>query len=250
MFVRAIMKYLLSLWRGAGKYRKKNIMTKLLLQTLATFAGGALLLGLLLFLPAGTFNYWQAWVLIVVFMITISVFGVYFSIKDPALIERRKQAGPAAEQSTLQKIVATIAFTGLFALFVLSALDHRFGWSQVPPLVSWIGDALLVLSFIMFYFVFRVNSYGASNIRVEQNQKVISTGPYALVRHPMYDGALVMVVGIALALGSWWALALLIITIPVLVIRILDEEKVLVKDLPGYTEYEQKVRYRLVPYLW
>ncbi len=163
-------------------------MTKLLLQTLATFVGGALLLGLLLFLPAGTFNYWQAWVFIVVFMITISIFGVYFSIKDPALIERRKQAGPAAEQSTLQKIVATIAFTGLFALFVLSALDRRFGWSQVPPLVSWIGDALLVLSFI--------------------------------------------------------------ITMPVLVIRILDEEKVLAKDLPGYTAYEQKVRYRLVPYLW
>jgi len=225
-------------------------MTKLLLQTLATFVGGILLLGLLLFLPAGTFNYWQAWVFIVVFMITISVFGVYFSIKDPALMERRKQAGPAAEQSTLQKIVATIAFTGLFAVLVLPALDHRFGWSSVPPLVSWIGDALLVLSFIMFYFVFRANSYGASNIRVEQNQQVISTGPYALVRHPMYDGALVMVVGISLALGSWWALALLLITIPVLVIRILDEEKVLAKDLPGYTEYEQKVRYRLMPYLW
>ena len=225
-------------------------MTKLLLQTLATFVGGTLLLGLLLFLPAGTFNYWQAWVFIVVFMITISVFGVYFSIKDPALMERRKQAGPAAEQSTLQKIVATIAFTGLFAVIVLPALDRRFGWSSVPPLVSWIGDALLVLSFIMFYFVFRVNSYGASNIRVEPNQQVISSGPYALVRHPMYDGALVMTISIPLALGSWWALALLLITIPVLVIRILDEEKVLAKDLPGYTEYEQKVRYRLMPYLW
>jgi len=225
-------------------------MNTLPIRTATTFIIGAIALGVLLFLPAGTFNYWQAWVFIVVFMITISVFGVYFSLKDPALMERRKQAGPAAEQSTLQKIVATLAFTSLFALFVLSALDRRFGWSQVPPLVSWIGDGLLVLSFIMFYFVFRVNSYGASNIRVEQNQQVISTGPYALVRHPMYDGALVMAVSIPLALGSWWALALLIITMPVLVIRILDEEKVLAKDLPGYTEYEQKVRYRLVPYLW
>jgi protein-S-isoprenylcysteine O-methyltransferase Ste14 len=225
-------------------------MTKLLLQTLAAFVGGALLLGLLLFLPAGTFNYWQAWVFIVVFLITMNVFGVYFSIKDPALMRRRMQAGPAAEQSTLQKIVATIAFTGLSASFVLPALDHRFGWSSVPPLVSWIGDALLVLSFIMFYFVFRENSYGASNIRVEPDQKVISTGPYALVRHPMYDGTIVMGVGILLALGSWWALALLVLTLPMLVIRILDEEKVLARDLPGYTEYEQKVRYRLVPYLW
>lgn len=225
-------------------------MTKLFLQTLATFVVGALLLGLVLFLPAGTFHYWQAWVFLVVFLITMNVFGFYFSIKDPALMERRKQAGPTAEQSALQKIVATLAFTTLLALFILSALDHRFGWSQVPPLVSWIGDALLVLSFVMFSFVFRENSYGASNVRVEQNQQVISSGPYALVRHPMYDGALVMAISIPLALGSWWALALLVITLPVLVIRILDEEKVLAKDLPGYTEYEQKVRYRLVPYLW
>jgi protein-S-isoprenylcysteine O-methyltransferase Ste14 len=224
--------------------------TKLLLQTLAAFVGGVLLLGLLLFLPAGTFNYWQAWVFIPVFMITMNVFGVYFSIKDPALVERRKQAGPAAEQSTLQKIVVTIALASLFVLPILSGLDRRFGWSQVSPLISLIGDALLVLSFIMFYFVFRENSYGASNVRVEQGQKVISTGPYALVRHPMYDGAIVMGIGMALALGSWWALVLLVIMIPVLVVRILDEEKVLARGLPGYTTYEQHVRYRLVPYLW
>jgi protein-S-isoprenylcysteine O-methyltransferase Ste14 len=225
-------------------------MTRLLLQTLATFVGGTVLLGLFLFLLAGTFDYWQAWVLVPVFTVTTSAYGLYFSIKDPALIERRKQAGPAAEQSTLQKIIATLAFGGLVALFVLSALDHRFGWSQMPPLVSWIGDALLVLSYVTYYFVSRENTYIGASIRVEQGQKLISTGPYALVRHPKYDGDLVMVVGIALALGSWWALALLVVTIPVLVIRILDEERVLAKELPGYTEYEHKVRYRLVPHLW
>jgi protein-S-isoprenylcysteine O-methyltransferase Ste14 len=224
--------------------------TKLFIQSTGTFLVGALLLGLLLFLPAGTFNYWQAWLFIVVFMITISVFGIYFSVNDPELMERRKQAGPAAEQSTLQKIVATLAFTSLLGLFVFCGLDHRFGWSHMSSFVSWTGDAVLVLSFFMFYFVFKENSFGASNIRVEENQKVVSTGPYALVRHPMYVGALVMCIGIALGLGSWWALAFLAITIPVLIIRILDEEKVLAKDLPGYTEYEQKVRYRLVPHLW
>ncbi len=224
--------------------------TKLLLQALAIFVGGALLLGLLLFLPAGTFNYWQGWVFIVVFLVTMSVFGVYFSVTDPALVERRRHAGPGAEQSTVQKVVITLVFVDLIALPILSGLDRRFGWSQMPPLISLIGDALLVLSFVVFYFVFRVNSYGASNIQVEQNQKVISTGPYALVRHPMYDGALVMVVGMALALGSWWSLVLVVVMIPVLVVRILDEEEVLAKDLPGYTTYEQKVRYRLVPYLW
>jgi protein-S-isoprenylcysteine O-methyltransferase Ste14 len=224
--------------------------TKLVLQTLGTFIGGSLFLALLLFLPAGTLNYWQAWVLIPVFMVTLSVFGVYFSVRDPELMERRKQAGPGSEQSTLQKIVATIAFTGLAAVFVLPGLDRRFGWSHMLPLVSWIGDVLTVISFLMFTIVFRVNSFGASNIRVEEKQTVASTGPYAIVRHPMYVGALVMVIGIPLALGSWWTLAVLVITIPMLVVRILDEEKVLEKDLPGYAEYEQQVRYRLLPRVW
>jgi protein-S-isoprenylcysteine O-methyltransferase Ste14 len=225
-------------------------MNKLIVQTFGTFLIGALLLALLLFLPAGTFNYWQAWVFIAVFMVTISVFGLYFSIKDPALMERRKQAGPGAEQSTLQKIVATIAIISLFALFIFCGLDRRFGWSHMPPVVSWVGDGLEVFSFFMFYVVFKENSFGGSNIRVEENQKVISTGPYATVRHPMYVGTIVMVIGIALGLGSWWALLILAISMPVLAIRILDEEKVLENELAGYKEYEQKVRYRLMPYLW
>src|SRR5512140_1208649 len=223
---------------------------KILLQALATLIGGTLLLGLLLFLPAGTFNYWRAWLFIAVFMVTITIFGVYFSIKDPALMQRRLQAGPAAEQSRLQKIVATVAFGGLYALFVVCGFDHRFGWSHVPPLLSVLGDALLVLSFVVFTLVFMANSFAASNIRTEQDQTVSSTGPYALVRHPLYDGALLMVASIPLALGSWWALAILLITVPGLVVRILDEERLLERDLPGYKEYEQKVRYRLVPGVW
>ncbi len=224
--------------------------TKLLLQSLATLVGGVLALWLLLFLTAGTLDYWQAWVFVPVFMVTMSVYGIYFSIKDPAHMERRKRGGPAAEQSVLQKILITLGLGALIALFVLSALDRRFGWSHVPPLVSWIGDALLVLSFVVYYFVSRENSYLAASVRVEQGQKVISTGPYALVRHPKYVADIVLVLGIALALGSWWALAILPITFPVLVVRILDEERTLAKDLPGYAEYEQKVRYRLVPHLW
>jgi protein-S-isoprenylcysteine O-methyltransferase Ste14 len=226
-------------------------MTKLLLRTLAAFAGGAVGLGLLLFLSAGTFDYWQAWTFIPVLLITACVFRIYFSIKDPALMARRRRAGPTAEQSTLQKVVVTLALASLLALPVLSALDRRFGWSSVPPLVSWIGDALLVLSFLMFSYVFSVNSYGSANIQVEQDQTVISTGPYALVRHPMYDAAIVLALGIPLALGSWWALlAVLVLTLPALVIRILNEERTLAEHLPGYTDYQQKARYRLVPHLW
>jgi protein-S-isoprenylcysteine O-methyltransferase Ste14 len=223
---------------------------KLIIQAIGSLVFGSLLLGLLVFLPAGTFNYWQAWVFIAVFMITISVFGIYFSVKDPALMERRKQAGPAAEQSTLQKIVATLALASLFGLFILGGLDYRFGWSHMPPLVVWAGDALVVVAFYLYYLVFKENSFGASNIRVEDNQRVASTGPYAIVRHPMYSVGVLFFAGIALGLGSWWALTLLLIAFPVLVIRILDEEKLLQKDLPGYTDYAQKVRYRLVPYIW
>jgi protein-S-isoprenylcysteine O-methyltransferase Ste14 len=224
--------------------------TKLILQSIGTLLLGTLLLGLLIFLPAGTFNYWQAWVFIAVFMVTITVFGLYFAIKDPALMKRRKQAGPAAEQSTLQKIVATLAFTSLVGLFIIGGLDHRFGWSHMPSLVAWAGDGLVVVAFYLYTLVFNANSFGASNIRVEEDQKVSSTGPYALVRHPMYSVGLLFFAAIALGLGSSWTLLVLVVAFPVLVMRILDEEKVLEKDLAGYKEYEQKVHYRLLPYLW
>ncbi len=223
---------------------------KLLLQSVATLVGGILALWLLLFLAAGTIDYWQAQLFVPVFMVTMSAYGLYFSIKDPALMKRRKQGGPAAEESVLQKIVITFGLGALVAVFVVSGLDRRFGWSQVPPLVSWIGDALLVLSFVIYYFVSRENSYLAASVRVEDGQKVISTGPYALLRHPKYVGDIVMILSIPLALGSWWAVAFLAVTIIGLAVRILDEEKTLARDLPGYAEYLRKVPYRLVPRLW
>ncbi len=225
-------------------------MNKLIIPTLRTFLLGAIFLGILLFLPVWTLNYWQAWVFIVVFMTSVNVIGVYLSIKDPALLERRKKGGPAAEQNMAQKIIISLAILGNIALLVFCAFDHRFGWSTVPPSVSLIGDGLVALGLLIDLFVFRENSYGASNIQTFEGQKVISTGPYALVRHPMYGGVLVMVIGVPLALGSLWGLAVLALVMPGLIWRILDEEKLLEKDLPGYIEYVQKVRYRLVPYLW
>jgi protein-S-isoprenylcysteine O-methyltransferase Ste14 len=224
--------------------------TKLLVQTFGITVGSTALIWLILFLIAGTTDYWQAWVLVPVFTVSTNAYGLYFSIKDPALIERRKQAGPAAEQSTIQKVVSAIGFGSVIAIFIVAGLDRRFGWSQMPPLISWAGAALVIISYVMYYFVSRENTYIGASIRVERDQKVISTGPYALVRHPKYVGDIVLVVGLALALGSWWALALVAITAPVLVVRILDEERTLAKDLPGYTQYEQKVPYRLVPHLW
>lgn len=225
-------------------------MTKLITQSIGTFLAGAIALGLLIFLPAGTLNYWQAWLFIVVFMISVTGVGLYLSLKDPALLERRKNIGPAAEQSTAQKIIISLGLLGNLALLIFCGLDHRFGWSQMPEYVSLVGAVLVALGLFMNILVFRENSYGASNITVEESQSVISTGPYALVRHPMYAGVLVMIIGVPLTLGSWWGLVVLAMFIPGLVWRILDEEKVLEKDLTGYKDYEQKVRYRLVPYLW
>jgi protein-S-isoprenylcysteine O-methyltransferase Ste14 len=225
-------------------------MNKLILPTLRTFLIGAIALGVLLFLPAWTLNYWQAWVFIVVFVTSVNAIGVYLSLKDPELLERRKKFGPATEQSPAQKIIMSIAILGNIVLLVFCALDHRFGWSRVPAYVSLAGDVLVALGLFIDLLVFRENSYGGSTIETVEGQKVISTGPYALVRHPMYAGVLVMIIGVPLALGSWWGLAILALTTPVLMWRILDEEQLLKKELPGYSEYAQKVRYRLVPYLW
>lgn len=225
-------------------------MNKLILPTLRTFLIGVVVLGILLFLPAWALNYWQAWVFIVVFMVSVNVIGVYLSLKDPELLERRKKFGPGTEQSPVQKIIMSIAILTTLGLFVFCALDYRFGWSPVPAYVSVIGDVLVALGLFIDLLVFKENSYGGSTIETVEDQKVISTGPYGLVRHPMYVGVLIMLIGVPLALGSWWGLAILALTIPVLVLRILDEEKLLEKDLPGYKEYEQQVQYRLVPYLW
>jgi protein-S-isoprenylcysteine O-methyltransferase Ste14 len=225
-------------------------MNTLPIQTARTFLIGVIALGVLLFLPAWTLAYWQAWIFIVVFMAAVSVIGVYLTLKDPALLERRKKVAPNQEQSTAQNIIISIAVLSTLSLLVFCAFDHRFGWSPVPPAISVLGDVLVALGLLINLVVFRENSYGGSSIQTFEGQKVISTGLYARVRHPMYVGVLIMVAGIPLALGSWWGLLILALTIPVLVLRILDEEKLLEKDLTGYKEYEQKVRYRLVPYLW
>jgi protein-S-isoprenylcysteine O-methyltransferase Ste14 len=225
-------------------------MNKLIIQTLGTFFLGMFLLGLLLFLPAWTVNYWQAWVFIVVFMVCVSGIGLYLALKDPALLERRKKFGPTQEQSPVQKIIISIGVLALLSAFVFSALAHRFGWSPVPAYGSLVGDALVALGLFINLLVFKENTYGGATIETVADQKVIATGPYALVRHPMYVGVLIMIIGLPLALDAWWSLAIFALAAPGLIWRILDEEKFLKKDLPGYVEYTQQVRYRLVPYLW
>ncbi len=169
---------------------------------------------------------------------------------DPALLKRRQQAGPSHEKEPAQKIIILFIIAAFVALIALPPLDHRFGWSPVPWSVSVIGDALAALSFYFFYLVSKVNTYAAANIRVEEGQRVIDTGVYGLVRHPMYFGTLFLIVGTPLALGSWWTLFLTPVFLLLLYFRIASEEKVLLRDLAGYADYQRNVRYRLIPFVW
>ena len=203
-----------------------------------------------LFIPAGTLNYWQAWVFVAVFGVSAQALGIYFLVHDRKLVERRMNIGPVAEQRPAQKFISAIFILGFVGFVVLPAFDHRFGWSPVAPVVSVTANALIVLSFLLFFVVMKSNTYAASTIQVEEGQPVVSTGLYAYVRHPMYSGAVLLLAAMPLALGSWWSVLLVVPFFPILVWRILDEEMFLRKNLPGYAEYLQRVRYRLVPQLW
>src|ERR1700722_18463003 len=203
-----------------------------------------------LFIPAGTLSYWQAWVFAAVFEVSAQGLGIYFLLHDRKLVERRMNIGPMAEQRPAQKLISALFILGFVGFVVLPALDHRFRWSPVAPVVSVIANAMIVLSFLLFFVVMKSNSYAASTIQVEEGQLVVSTGPYAYVRHPMYSGVLLLLAAMPLALGSWWSVLLVVPFFPVLVWRILDEEGFLRNKLPGYDEYMQRVRYRLVPQVW
>jgi protein-S-isoprenylcysteine O-methyltransferase Ste14 len=223
---------------------------KMALQTLASGLFGVAFFVVLLFWPAGTLNYWQAWVFIVVFIVATLVPSVYLAVKDPAALQRRMKAGPIAETRTIQKLVITGTIVAVVAVLVVSALDHRFGWSHVPAAVVVLGNVLVGIGLGFAQLVVIQNSYAAATITVEADQKVVSTGVYGLVRHPMYVGTLIMMVGTPLALDSYWGLLATILALPILALRIDDEEKMLRQELDGYDEYTQKVHHRLVPGIW
>jgi len=211
---------------------------------------GTLLFVVLIFWTAGTFDYWQGWLFLGIFAASTVGFTVYLAIYDRPLLERRMKAGPQHEREWSQKIIVSLVFLMFFASIVLPVFDYRYARSPVAPWVSVLGDVVIVLSFLFIFWVTRVNSFAASNIRVEKDQRVIDSGPYAYVRHPMYAAAIWLFVGIPLALGSWWSLGLIVLVLPVLMWRLLDEEKILRRDLPGYADYMRRVRFRLVPFVW
>ena len=204
----------------------------------------------LIFVPAGTLHYWQAWTYLAAYFAASIAITLYLVKKDPALLARRMSGGPFAEKEPAQRIIMSITSLGFIALAIVPALDHRFGWSDVPAYAVLLGDIVMLLGWVGIYFVFRENSFASSTIQSSADQRTISTGPYARVRHPMYLAALVMLLGISPALGSWWGIPIVFAILPALIWRLLDEERFLVRNLPGYAEYQQRVRYRLLPLVW
>ena len=204
----------------------------------------------LLFGAAGTIQYRQAWIYVSIFLGASALTTLYLMKKDPALLARRMRGGPMFEREGTQRIIMVFTSLGFIALLVVPALDHRWGWSTVPVWGVALGDLLVMVGFYLIFLVYRENTFTAATIEVAAGQKVVETGPYAVVRHPMYASGSLYVFGTPLALGSYWGFLALAAMMPFLLWRLLDEERILTRDLPGYAEYRQRVRHRLVPMVW
>jgi protein-S-isoprenylcysteine O-methyltransferase Ste14 len=223
---------------------------KLALQFTVSFVVSVAFFGLALFWPAGTFDYWQAWVFMAVFVAITLGSSLYLAVKYPAALQRRMKAGPTNETRPVQRFVMVATVASVVAQLVVSAFDHRFGWSSVPLSVVVLGDVLVAVGLLLAQYVVVQNGYAAATITVETGQTLVSTGLYRLVRHPMYFGALVMMLGTPPALDSFWGLVVILPAFFALAVRIADEEKMLTDELVGYGQYRNEVRYRLLPGVW
>ena len=224
-----------------------NIDKALLLQALIKFLAGLILFGLLLFLPAGTFEYWNAWVLIAALFGPMLVLGAVLLIKSPELLAKRLAS---KEKESQQKTVVALSALMFLASFILAGLDFRYGWTSLPSWMVWAATGVLLLSYLMYAEVMRENAYLSRTIEVQDNQKVIDTGLYGIVRHPMYSATVFLFLSMPLILGSMMSFVVMLVYIPIINARIKNEEKVLSEGLPGYQEYKQKVRSKVIPFIW
>lgn len=204
-------------------------------------------LGVLIFLPALTLDFWQGWLAFGSILGPATLGSLYFIVKDPKLVERRMRI---KEKESVQKGAVRWANVVFLVSLIIPGLDHRFGWSNIPTEIVLTAGALIILGYLIVFRTLQTNSYAARTVEVEKGQKLITTGPYAIVRHPMYVGAIIMFYAFPVAMGSYWALVPLIPLLPIMIIRTLNEEEVLKRELPGYKEYCKKVKYRLIPGIW
>lgn len=221
--------------------------SKLFLQALTKFLAGLLLVGLLLFIPAGTFHYWQAWLLIGILFVPMFIAGLVMLRKNPQLLQKRLNA---REEQAEQKEVILLSGLMFLAAFILAGLNARFGWIVLPGWVSYAAAVLFLLAYLLYAEVLRENAYLSRTIEVQENQHVIDTGLYGVVRHPMYMSTLALFLMMPLVLGSAISFAVMLFYIPIIAKRIRNEEKVLEGGLAGYIEYKQKVRYKVIPFVW
>ncbi len=231
--------------REGFKSAMSSAVARSIFQTIAVVVPCALT-----FVTAGTVDFWQGWLFWTVLVLASGVTAIYLRLRDPALLARRMKVGPQAESRPQEKVIMVLTIAMFYVLAIVPGLDHRFGWSRVPPAIVIIANLLIVAAFALFIVVLRTNTFAASTITVEPGQRVISTGPYAIVRHPMYTGGLVMIFALPVAMGSWWGLIPSLVASPILIARIFDEESALIAELPGYDAYCRAVRSRLVPGLW
>ena len=220
---------------------------RLFFQALAKFILGLLLIGLLLFLPAGTLEYWQAWLFIGILFVPMFIAGVVLMIRQPELLRKRLDA---KEQQQEQKWVVALSGLMFIAVFVVAGLSRRFGWYMLPDWAVYAATALFLAAYALYAEVMRENIWLSRTIEVQENQQVVSTGLYGIVRHPMYAATLLLFLTMPLVLASPWSFAIMLLYIPIIALRIRNEEQVLERDLKGYKEYKQQVRYKVIPLIW
>ena len=223
------------------------LKVKLLINALTKFTCGLLLVGLLIFLPAGTLYYTSGWLFLGLLFVPMLIAGFVMLFKSPEFLAKRLDA---KEKQATQKGV--LAFSGLMFIagFVMAGLDHRFGWSHMPAWVTITASVLFLAAYALYAEVMRENAYLSRTIKVEEGQKVVDTGLYGIVRHPMYMATVLLFLMMPIVLGSWYALIVFAFYPAIIIVRLKDEEELLSRELPGYTEYKQKVKYRLLPFLW
>ncbi len=219
-------------------------------KALAGMFRSLLVIAAIFFIPAWSLRFWEGWIYLAIMGAASVTIVLYLATYDDALIGRRLKAGPVAEKEKSQKIIQTLTAVIGVILFLVPGFDFRWQWSNVPTALIVLGDVGIVAGYIVIFLVFRENTYASSIVEVAESQKVISTGPYALVRHPMYVGAILIFFATPLALGSWWAFIPAIVLSAMIAVRLIDEERFLVANLPGYDDYRRQVRYRLIPGLW